>query len=117
MTLHHRRLCPIAGFCLVCALVAGAPALADSGSCPPGLAKKSPACVPPGLAKNAYRGVDVGDNIRDRDRHLIRYPDRYGLHPLRDGERYYVVDGNILRVDEQTFEVLDFIRATAELLD
>lgn len=93
------------------------PAPADSGGCPPGLAKKSPACVPPGQAKKAYRGIDVGDHIGDRDRHLIRYPDRYGLRPLRDGERYYVVDGNIFRVDEQTYRVLDFIRATAELFD
>jgi len=102
---------------LLGAMALGQPALADTRACPPGLAKKSPACVPPGQARKAYRGIDVGDHIGDRDRHLIRYPDRYGLRPLRAGERYFVVDGNILRVDERSFEVLDFIRATAELLD
>ena len=51
------------------------------------------------------------------DAHLIRHPDRYGLDPLRPGERYYVVDGRILRVDRETYEVLDVIRAVSALLD
>jgi hypothetical protein len=107
---------------LLAALMAAGPALADKkGFCPPGLAKKSPACVPPGQAKkhddddrdHLRRGVV----IRDYDYHLIRYPDRYGLDPLRAGERYYVVNGQILRVDQDTYEVLDVIRAVSALLD
>lgn len=94
-----------------------APALAGNGHCPPGLAKKSPSCVPPGLAKKQHRGPRIGDRVHDYDHHLIRYPDRYDLPPLRRGERYYVVDGQILRVNNETYEILDFIRATAALLD
>lgn len=43
--------------------VSAAPALAKSKNCPPGLAKKTPACVPPGQAK---KGVSYEDR-RDRD--------------------------------------------------
>lgn len=104
---------------VLAALVAAVPAHAGGGSCPPGLAKKSPACIPPGQAKKSYerQRLGVGDSIRDYDYHLIRYPDRYGLEPLRRGERYYVVDGRILRVSESTYEVLDVIRAVSALLD
>jgi len=106
---------------LLAALVAAAPATAGGGFCPPGLAKKSPACVPPGQAKkhrhDTHDYVRRGDRIDDYDYHLIRYPDRYGLGPLRPGERYYVVNGQILRVNEETYEVLDVIRAISALLD
>lgn len=94
----------------------------EAGGCPPGLAKKSPACVPPGQAKK-YRyetrdRIRIGDSIYDYDGyHRIRYPDRYGLDPLRPGERYYVADGQILRVSEETYEVLAVIRAVSALLD
>lgn len=93
------------------------PAHAGNGHCPPGLAKKSPACIPPGQAKKHYGAPRIGDRVSDYDYHLIRYPDRYDLPPLRRGERYYVIDGQILRVNQETREILDFIRATAALLD
>ena len=93
------------------------PALAGNGFCPPGLAKKNPPCIPPGQAKKGVRGVHVGDYVTDYDYHRIRYPDRYGLPRLRPGERYYVVDGRIFRVDDSTYKILDFIGATAALLD
>lgn len=108
---------------LLAAIVAGsAPAQAGGGFCPPGLAKKSPACVPPGQARKhrheARERIRHGDRLHDFDHyHLIRYPERYGLEPLRPGERYYVVDGQILRVSEETYEVLDVIRAVSALLD
>jgi len=101
---------------LAVALAAG-PALASPKGCPPGLAKKAVPCVPPGQAKKAYTYPGRGDYVTNYDYHLIRYPDRYGLDPLRPGERYYVVNGQILRVDQDTYEVLDVIRAVAALLD
>lgn len=60
----------------------------SAGGCPPGLAKKSPACVPPGLAKKqveVHRDRDrYEDHNRyyDRDRHVYVDRDRY------DGFRY-----------------------------
>ncbi len=99
----------------------GQPVAADQRGCPPGLAKKAVPCVPPGQAKKyryeTHERIRHGDSIHDYDYHLIRYPDRYGLDPLGPGERYYVVDGQILRVSEETYEVLDVIRAISALLD
>lgn len=106
---------------LVAALIAATSADAGGGFCPPGLAKKSPACVPPGQAKKdryaTHDDIRRGDRISDYAYHLIRFPDRYGLDPLRPGVGYYVVDGQILRVREDTYEVLDVIRAISALLD
>lgn len=110
---------------LLAALVAATPAVAGNGFCPPGLAKKSPACMPPGQAKKFDRAWPrddhhwprIGDRIDRYDYHRIRYPDRYDLPPLRAGERYYVVDGRIFRVDQGTYEILDFVRAASALLD
>lgn len=85
--------------------------------CPPGLAKKSPACVPPGQAKKHVaprhdRGpvVRVGQRLDWDTVRLVRDPSRYGLPPARAGERYAIADGRLLRVDAQTHRVLDIIR-------
>ena len=102
---------------VLAALMAAGSAGAGNGHCPPGLAKKSPACVPPGQAKKYHAGPRIGDRVTDYPYHLIRYPDRYDLPPLHRGERYYVIDGQILRVDQDTYQILDFIRAAAALLD
>lgn len=92
------------------------PALAkNTRDCPPGLAKKSPACVPPGLAKKGVtardyeemrHGDDDDDYVYDRWRrgdHLP--PDRYvvlqeGDRVIFEGEDYIVVDtdnGTVLK--------------------
>ena len=82
------------------------------GGCPPGLAKKDPACVPPGTAKKGppYR---VGDRI-DGDYRRIDRPWRYGLD--RDGT-YYRIGDQVVRVDEETREVLDLIGVVGAVLD
>jgi len=107
-------------------------------NCPPGLAKKTPACVPPGLAKKGVtaedRGYDIGDRIEDPEYIILQTGDRV----IFEGQEYEVVDttnGTILRrgndryrlprdassdyvrigdslikVDRQTKEVIDLIR-------
>lgn len=80
--------------------------------CPPGLAKKSPACVPPGQAKN-YERFRVGDRLTG-DYILIRDPGRYGLD--RRGT-YYRADGYVIRVDRETREILDLIGAIDAVLN
>ena len=98
--------------------IAWAPGVeAGSKGCPPGLAKKSVPCVPPGQAsKSGERQHDYpykrGDIIRDYV--VIRDPWRYGLDPRGT---YYNSEGYVLRVDEQTREVLDLIGAVAAILD
>lgn len=80
--------------------------------CPPGLAKKSPACIPPGQAKK-YRSYHRGERIRD-GYVLVRDPWRYGLD--RDGT-YYRVGDNFYRVNRKTGEVLDLLGALGRVLN
>lgn len=72
-----------------------------AAACPPGLAKKTPACIPPGQARQAfsvgarlpagYRFVPVpADYIDDLERMGGYDPDRYRYY--YDRERVYVVD-------------------------
>lgn len=75
--------------------------------CPPGLAKKDPACVPPGQARKIVRdyGLGVGQ-ILPRDRYIrISDPYRYDLEP-RPGWDYYRGDDAIYRVDSSTRKIL-----------
>jgi Ni/Co efflux regulator RcnB len=102
-------------------------ALAKSKHCPPGLAKKEPACVPPGQAKkgvtaeewqgrnddvasrdddNDDDGYDVGDRL-DRDRWLVL---EEGDRVTIDGREYVVVDtdnGTILRAQDDWYRLPD----------
>ncbi len=106
--------------------IATCPALADSKKhkppaahgngnaawgCPPGLAKKSPPCVPPGQAKKHYRH-HVGEVLRVDDYVLLRDPRRYGLDESPRWN-YYRGDRDIYRVDRQTRRIL----AVLELAD
>lgn len=101
----------------IAAIGAAEPALAKSGGCPPGLAKKSPPCVPPGLAKQGARVFAPGDYVGGYAYHRIRYPDRYALPPLAPGERYIIVGDQLLRVREDTYQVLSLIRLVQAILD
>ena len=97
------------------AAITAAPALAKPG-CPPGLAKRTPACVPPGLAR---KGVSThewrrGDIIYD-DYVIIRDRWRYDLPPLADGEAYVRVGDAILRVERETLQVIALIGLLADL--
>lgn len=108
---------PALGFCV--ALLASAISVDakdkphNIAGCPPGLAKKSPACVPPGQAKKHATPYRVGDRIIG-DYVIVDPPGRYGLDPR---QTYYRVGDNIFRVNRETREVLDFIGAAAALLN
>ena len=83
------------------------------GHCPPGLAKKDPACVPPGQARKHHRGDDrdyhrVGEVIRVRDYTIIRDIDRYGWDD-RDNWDYYRDGDRAYRVDRDTQKILAVI--------
>ena len=89
------------------------------GHCPPGLAKKDHACVPPGQARKHHRDRDhdrdydrdydrdhhrVGEVIRVHNYTVIRDVDRYGWDRrdnwdyYRDGDRAYRVDRNTQKI-------------------
>ncbi len=109
--------------------------------CPPGLAKKDPACVPPGLAKKMDDGelteeeetveiaslppadaapsgnADImiyapGDRITADNSVAISDPGEYGLDPYYD---YYRVGESVYRVDPATLQVIAFMGALSEL--
>ena len=89
---------------LALALPALPAAAAGPGHCPPGLAKKSPACIPPGQAKKWGIG-DRYDGPWDRAEWW-----RYDLPRPRTDERWVRVGDVMLRVDEDTRRILDLIR-------
>ena len=106
-------------------------------NCPPGLAKKTPACVPPGLAKKGVtasdRGYDIGDTYEDAyivlqngDRVIFegreytvvdttngtilrRGPDSYRL-PSNASSDYVRIGESLIKVDRETKEIIDLIR-------
>lgn len=105
------------------------PLAASAGpkGCPPGLAKKSVACMPPGHARTIAPRRDDDRVVYERHRHLyrvgerldgdyilIRDPDRYGLSR---GYTYYRQNDYIYRVDPETRKVMNVIGAISALLD
>lgn len=86
----------------------------DRRFCPPGLAKKTPACVPPGHAGDfAYHVGDRIDSV-DLDRYvLVRDPGRYGLDPYGT---YYRADDYVVQVNRETNEITALIGLAAAVL-
>jgi hypothetical protein len=97
------------------------PALANppgNGFCPPGLAKKSPACIPPGQAKKGVTEWKPGDTVDPNQvSQWITQPSRYSLPPLAPGERYVVVNGQVLKVSDQTYKVIALYKAAVNLFN
>lgn len=87
--------------------------------CPPGLAKKEPACIPPGLARSGLTAEDlpfwIGDIVDPET--AIPVDDIEELPLLGPNEDWVRIGDIILRIDTETYEVLDLIRATFEVLD
>ena len=73
-------------------------------SCPPGLAAKNNGCLPPGIAKRYTVGQVLPEGIPYE---LITDLAYYGLNKP-DGEwLYYLVDGDVLRIADDVFTVLE----------
>lgn len=95
---------------------------AHAQHCPPGLAKKSPSCVPPGQARKHDRHDDrrygraVGDRLRVGDYVLVQDPRRYDL-PQRDDWRYYRDGGQVYRVDPDTQRILAILNLAQAFLN
>lgn len=98
---------------LIASLLFLAPTAVQAGGpkgCPPGLAKKSNGCLPPGQAKKIY---GPGDRINS-EYVPVRNPGLYGLDP---GQTYYRVGDYVYRVDSNTKKVLDLIGAVNAILN
>ncbi|OUS05325.1 hypothetical protein A9Q96_12130 [Rhodobacterales bacterium 52_120_T64] len=73
-------------------------------SCPPGLAAKNNGCLPPGLAKR----YTVGEALpRGVQYDLITDLAYYGLDRPNGNWLYYLVDGDVLKIADDTFTVLE----------
>ncbi|MFN3208864.1 MAG: hypothetical protein ACE369_07655 [Roseovarius sp.] len=112
-------------------------------NCPPGLAKKNPPCVPPGLVRD---GVSYDDWVSyDRDRYNRIWIDRrdtwlgndfgydpdpdllllqsdqverlFGLDPAPRGQRYAVIDGMPVLLDDADYRSLLLINQMAQVSD
>lgn len=87
-------------------LVPAGSAIAGPKGCPPGLAKKAVPCVPPGQAKKWRLGERLPP---DTAWYEIDDWDRYGLPEPRDGNRYIMIDSEVLLVAIATGIVLDYL--------
>lgn len=102
-------------------VVAPSAAFADAKNCPPGLAKKNPPCVPPGQAKkgvttNQWLNRDLtGNVVTEGD--LIYLDDfaLYDLPALSYGQRYAVVDDQIVVIDAESYRILQLVRVFTAL--
>lgn len=80
----------------------------EAKACPPGLAKKTPACVPPGLAR---KGVTSGDWQEDRAEDLDEQPAailKSGDVVIIEGEEFIVIEttsGPVLRKGDGIFRL------------
>ncbi len=112
-------------------------------NCPPGLAKKDPPCVPPGLAKKgvtfdewaSYDREDYdalwterreewleerGDIAPDPER-LVLQSDQiatlYGLDPAPEGQQYALIDGLPVLLDDKDHAALLLVNQIAQVTD
>lgn len=89
---------PLLALAIAVAPISLPAAHAQPGGCPPGLAKKSPACVPPGQAKKQ----GYVDRDRDRDRyHRDRDDDDDRSRWLTRGDRVIGPDGRVYTVGDR----------------
>ena len=112
-------------------------------NCPPGLAKKDPPCVPPGLAKKGVTYDEWASYDRDdydtiwverRDEWLRAEADvdpdpellllqsdqiatLFGLDPAPDGHRYALIDGMPVLLDEKDYDALLLVNQMAQVAD
>ena len=104
---------------LIAAVAAGLPANAVAAGpkgCPPGLAKKSIPCVPPGQVRH----WQVGEPLPRGIGYVVLDEDAWrdlGLRHPGDGSRYVVVDNQVLRVNRATREVLEAVVAVGRALN
>ncbi|HQY43774.1 MAG TPA: hypothetical protein PK450_06300 [Paracoccaceae bacterium] len=85
--------------------------------CPPGLAKKSVPCVPPGQVKSSNHGWQSGDYFDEDEAHWITRPDLYDLRPLPAGQRYVVIGNRIYVVNESSYQIMSVLNAVSAILD
>ncbi len=109
--------------------------LAVIANCPPGLAKKNPPCVPPGLAKQGvtydeWTGYDADAlrglfderwtaydpeqiDLQDTGLAQAEIEDIFGIPAAPEGQRYAVIDGRPVLLDAEDYDKLLTINGLA----
>jgi len=86
----------------------------SNGGCPPGLAMRSPACIPPGLAKKGYHR---GGFLSPDDADWVLNPFDFDLPKLGKGEGYVQIGDTFVKANRKTFEILNLFDALGKVLD
>lgn len=110
------KLMPLILVAVMLAPVAGAKGFKNNpsnGFCPPGLAKKSPACIPPGQAKKYVPGMILPGSDYD----WLLNPLEFVLPELGDGESYFQFGDMFVKVDRETMEILNLFDALGQVLN
>ena len=87
-----------------------------AGGCPPGLAKKNPPCIPPGLAMK-YR---AGDFIRPDEWQYYMFMEdwqKLGFERPGPGEGYYKIGDAYVKMDRESGEIITLFDALLNVLD
>ena len=89
--------------------------------CPPGLIADRGHCIPPGHYRRADRDRDHhwrrGERLRRGEYRYINNYDAYHLRRLPRGERYVIVNNQVLRVNSNTLTVLGEVGLLNALLN
>ncbi|QPH55230.1 RcnB family protein [Pontivivens ytuae] len=81
----------------------------------PHVAWAQPSHCPPGHARKGW--CEPGVRYDRDDYRVIRDYGRYNLPPLRDGERYVIIDNQVVRVSDRTGDIIAVIGLASILLD
>ncbi len=87
----------------------------SNGHCPPGLAKKTPACIPPGLAAKGYVPGDILPEDEDHD--WVLEPLEFNLPEIGEGEAYVQIGDFFVKVNRETAEIINLFNALGQVLN
>lgn len=86
------------------------------GFCPPGLAKKNPACMPPGQYKKYMAGDFIPYDEWRRFQAFLEWQDHDLPRPERD-HAYFYVDDRLLLLNRKTGQLMNVIESFGRLLN
>lgn len=85
-----------------------------NGACPPGAAAKGNACQAAPADKKA--GL-IGQIAPAKGLHIVTTPGVYGLGDPPAGNSYAVIDGQLVRINTKTHQIMSIIRSVDRILD
>lgn len=99
---------------LAAALICGGVAVAEQVGLPKSATERS---QPVALAGQQHQGLRVGEHVDPQDLHQIQRPALYGIGQSPAGSAYGVVQGQLIRFDPLSLQVLSIIRQVDRIRD